>query len=263
MNSLRNKLVSIAALVLFLLLVSFAVAATPEPPAVPRDYVVDLAGVMDDNVKIQLNALLHELEQKTTDQVLVLTVQSLDGEEIRSFGLKTAEKWKLGQKGKDNGALLIVAVQDRKYTIEVGYGLESVLPDSLVGTIGREYLVPYFRKGDYSAGIYAATLAVINTIAEHEGVSIAAGQQPSGPRESVSRLPLSFAQKVLFVVFFLAALILFITHPRQCFLILLFSQMGGGRRGWSGGGGGFGGGGGGFGGGGGGGFGGGGASGGW
>jgi uncharacterized protein len=171
MNSLHNKLFSIVAFILFLLLpVSFAVASTPEPPAIPRDYVVDLAGVMDDNVKVQLNALLHELEQKTTDQVLVLTVQSLDGEEIRSFGLKTAEKWKLGQKGKDNGALLIVAVQDRKYTIEVGYGLEGILPDSLVGTIGREYLVPYFRKGDYSSGISAATLAVIQTIAAQEGV---------------------------------------------------------------------------------------------
>ncbi len=262
MNFLRNRLI-IFALVLLPAFASLVAASTPEPPAVPRDYVVDLAGVMNDSTKSQLNALLLELEQKTTAQVLVLTVQSLDGEDIRGFGLRTAEKWKLGQKGKDNGALLIVAVNDKKYTIEVGYGLEGTLPDSLVGTIGREYLVPYFRKGDYSAGIYAATLAVINTIAEHEGVSIAAGQQPSGPREFVSQLPLSFAQKVLFGFFILAALILFITHPRQCFLILLFSQMGGGRGGWSGGGGGFGSGGGGFGGGGGGGFGGGGASGGW
>jgi uncharacterized protein len=263
MNSLHNKLVSTVAFFSCLLLTSFAAASTPEPPAVPRDYVVDLAGVMNDNAKAQLNALLHELEQKTTAQVLVLTVQSLDGEEIRSFGLKTAEKWKLGQKGKDNGALLIVAVQDRKYTIEVGYGLEGVLPDSLVGTIGREYLVPYFRKGDYSSGISAATLAVIQTIAAQEGVQIS-GMPDLGQYRTVSanRSPGTF-QMVVFGIFGLVVLILFITHPRAFLLFLLASQMGGGRGGWSGGGGGFGGGGGGFGGGGGGGFGGGGASGGW
>jgi len=262
MNSLHNKLVSIIAVVLFLLLVSFAVASTPEPPAVPRDYVVDLAGVMDNSVKSQLNALLLELEQKTTAQVIILTVRSLDGQGIEEFALNTLTKWKLGQKGKDNGVLIAVAVQDRKYRLEIGYGLEGVLPDSLVGTIGRTYMVPNFRKGDYSSGIYAATLAVINTIAEHEGVSLAAGRQPSAPREFVSQLPLSLAQKVVFGFFIVAALILFITHPRQCLLVLLFLQMGGGRGGWSGGGGGFGGGGS-FGGGGGGSGGGGGASGGW
>ncbi len=262
MNSLHNKLVSIVAFVLFLLLPSFAVASTPEPPAVPRDYVVDLAGVMNDNMKSQLNTLLLELEQKTTAQVLVLTVRSLDGEEIRSFGLRIAEKWKLGQKGKDNGALLIVAVQDRKYTIEAGYGLEGVLPDSLVGTIGREYLVPYFKKGDYGSGIYAATLAVIQTIASNEGVQISGMPELRRSRTVYAGRPLGMLQMVMFGVLGLAALVLFITHPRQCLLLMLASQMGGGRGGWSGGGG-FGSGGGGFGGGGGGGFGGGGASGGW
>jgi uncharacterized protein len=249
-------------ILLFLLVTVFAfraVASTPEPPAVPRDYVVDLAGVMSPDASARLNALLLELEQKTTAQVLVLTVQSLDGEEIRSFGIRVAEKWKLGQKGKDNGGLIVVAVKDRNYTIEVGYGLESVLPDSLVGTIGREYFVPYFRKGDYSGGIYAGTLAVVRTIAEYEGVSIAEERGPSRQPEFVSLKPFSLMQKIMIGIFILAALILFITHPRQCFLILLLSQMGGGRGGWSGGGSS----GGGFGGGGGGGFGGGGASGGW
>jgi len=263
MNFRRNALVA-SVLLLLLIFAHLAVASTPEPPAMPRDYVVDLAGVMQPELRDRLNGYLLELEQKTTAQVLVLTVESLDGEEIRSFGLRIAEKWKLGKKGRDNGALLVVAVKDRKYTIEVGYGLESILPDSMVGTIGREYLVPYFRKGDYSSGIYTASLAVIQTIADQEGVSVTTGRQPAGPREFVRQLPLTFAQKLLFGILILGALILFITHPKQCFLLLLFSQMGGGRGGWSGGSGGFGGGGGGsFGGGGGGGFGGGGASGGW
>jgi uncharacterized protein len=260
MTSMLKKSFCLAALCVIAISIP-AFASTPEPPAAPRDYVVDLAGIVRDDAEARLNSTLRELEQKTRAQVLILTVRSLDGQSIEEFALDTLTKWKLGQKGKDNGALIAVSVEDRKYRIEVGYGLESVLPDSMVGTIGRTYMVPYFKKGDYSAGLYASALAVASTIAEHEGVSLDAGRQPSGPREVISQLPLSFAQKVLFGILALGALILFITHPRQCFLILLVSQMGGGRGGWSGGGGGFGGGG--FGGGGGGSGGGGGASGGW
>ncbi len=244
------------------LLSSRAYTATPEPPANPREYVTDLAGVMDDTSKARLNALLQELDQKTTAQVLVLTVQSLDGQDIEGFSINMAERWKLGQKGKDNGALLVVAVQDRKYRFEIGYGLESVLPDSMVGTIGREYLVPYFRKGDYGTGIYSAMVAVAGAIASNADVELSGMPAISRPPAEQTGGPGMF-NLVLFGLFGVVALILFVTHPRQCFLILLMSQMGGGRGGWSGGGGGFGSGGGGFGGGGGGGFGGGGASGGW
>lgn len=267
MDSLFKKLIIITSIVVFGTFALSASASTPEPPAVPRDYVVDLAGVIRPDVQSRLNALLLELEQKTTAQVVVLTVQSLDNEDIESFSIDLAhKKWKLGQKGKDNGVLLVVAVKDRKYRLEVGYGLESVLPDSFVGTIGREYFVPHFRQGDYGGGIYAGTVAIIRTIAEHEGVSITGvtSEETARPRVTIVGRPLSMFQAVVFGIFALIALVLFITHPRQCFLILLFSQMGGGGRGgWSSGGGGFSGGGGSFGGGGGGGFGGGGASGGW
>jgi uncharacterized protein len=228
----------------------------------PRDYVVDLAGVIRSDVKSRLNASLQELEQKTTAQVLVLTVQSLDGQRIEDFALQTKEKWRLGQRRKDNGALIVVAVKDKKYRFEIGYGLENILPDSLVGTIGREYLVPYFRQGDYNTGIYAGTVAVIRTIATHEGVRITDGTQPTGTRESSADKPLGAFSTLVIGIFILIAIILCITHPSQCFLLLLASSMGRGRGGWSGGGGGFGGGGS-FGGGGGGSSGGGGASGGW
>lgn len=261
MISLRNRLL-ILILVLVPLSASFSAASKPEPPAVPRDYVVDLAGVVADNVRVRMNALLQELERKTGAQVLVLTVQSLDGQSIEEFAFATKERWRLGQKGKDNGVLLAVAVKDKKYRFEVGYGLESVLPDSLVGTIGREYLVPYFRKGDYSTGIFAATQAVIGTIAGHEGVEITGLSRIQPPRTATGR-PLGTLNSVIFGIFIVVGLILFITHPRQCLLMLLAANMTGRGGGWSGGGGGFGGGGGSFGGGGGGSGGGGGASGGW
>jgi uncharacterized protein len=261
MKSLFKRLLA-STLLILIITVSLAVASTPEPPATPRDYVIDLAGVVQGDARDRLNAVLKELEQKTSAQVLVLTVQSLDGQSVEEFAFNTKEKWKLGQKGKDNGALIVVAVKDRKYRLEIGYGLESVLPDSLVGSIGREYLVPYFRKGDYSTGIYAAALVVADTIASHEGVKVTGTRDIGRPRTVNVSGPKSAFKAVVAGIFILIALVLFITHPQQCFLLLLASSIGGGRGGWSGGGsGGFGGGS--FGGGGGGSGGGGGASGGW
>jgi uncharacterized protein len=252
-------------ILVFLIIATFAVAAhasTPQPPDVPRDYVVDLAGIMRSDQMSDLNTYLRTLEQKTTAQVLVLTVQTLDGQSVEEFALNTKEKWKLGQKGKDNGILIVVALKDRKYRIEVGYGLEGVLPDSLVGSIGREYFVPYFRQNDYSTGIYAGTIAVIRTIATHENVRITNGTEGARTRGAYAGKQLNTFQMIVLGIAGVIVLILFITHPGQCFLIVMASQMGGGRGGWSGGGGGFGGGGS-FGGGGGGSGGGGGASGGW
>ncbi len=243
------------------LCVSLAAASTPQPPAIPHDYVVDLASVIPEELQSRLNAYLKELEQKTGAQVLVLTVQSLDGQSIEEFAFNIKEQWKLGQKGKDNGVLIAVAVKDRKYRFEIGYGLESVLPDSMVGSIGREYLVPYFRNGDFGTGIYAAALVVANTIADHEGVQITGMPGFRQQRAVDAAKPLGPLQIVIFGIFALGAIVLFITHPGQCLILILASSMGGGRGGWSGGAGGFGGGS--FGGGGGGSGGGGGASGGW
>lgn len=102
-------------LVLFAVIISAVIvfnasASTPRPPEVPRDYVIDLADIFTKDTLYQLNASLRDLERKTTVQVLVLTVQSLDGQSIEEFSFNTKEKWKLGQKGKDNGVLIVVAL---------------------------------------------------------------------------------------------------------------------------------------------------------
>lgn len=163
------KQIALSVILFFSVVVFYADASTPEPPAVPRDYVVDLANIIRSDTSAQLNASLHNFEQKTTAQMLVLTVQSLDGQSIEEFAFNTKEKWKLGQKGKDNGILLVVALKERKYRFEVGYGLESVLPDSLIGEISRENLVPYFRKGEYSTGIYNAMQTIIGIVSINDG----------------------------------------------------------------------------------------------
>jgi uncharacterized protein len=157
-------------------------AVTPPIPAHPSQYVVDLAGVMDAGARARLNGMLRDLEAKTTAQVVVLTLHSLEGEPIESFSHQTAVKWGIGKKGKDNGVLLTVAVKDRKYRIEVGYGLESVLPDSLVGSIGRRYLVPHFKKGDFAGGINAAVAEISKKITGGPGDEVA----PKSPGETAA-----------------------------------------------------------------------------
>ncbi len=248
-------------ILLFLILVSFAppISAAVRVPAQPPNYVVDLAGIIDSNAEASLNSYLKELELKTSAQVIVLTITSLDGESIENFSINLAhDQWKLGQEGKDNGLLLLVATEDRKYRFEVGYGLEALLPDSLVGSIGRQYLVPYFKKGDFSTGILTSTLAVINIIATDAGVTLGDLPRMEVRRDysNVGAKKLSPMGKLFSLLFIVAMIYFFIKHPRLAFFLLMMTMMGGGRRGgWSGGGG--------FGGGGGGGFGGGGASGGW
>ncbi len=234
-------------------------------PDRPLNHVVDLAGIINPNVESNLNQYLLELEQKTTAQMVILTVKSLEGESLEDFSLSVAhDRWKLGQKGKDNGLLLLVSLDDRKYRFEVGYGLEGPLPDSLVGSIGRQFMVPYFKKGDYSTGIFTASLAAISEIAAEAGAEITGMPQlrsrDVSSRGMQKRKP-TLMGKIFSILFFIGLIYLFIKHPRLLLLLFMMNMMGGGRRGgWSSGGG-FGGGS--FGGGGGGGFGGGGASGGW
>jgi uncharacterized protein len=240
-------------------------------PAKPLNYVVDLAGIISPDADAALNRYLLELEQKTTVQMVILTIKSLEGNPIEDVSIRIAhDKWKLGQKGKDNGILLLVSLQDRRFRFEIGYGLEGILPDGYVSNVEREYLVPYFRQGDYSKGITMATQAIIAKIASNEGVTITGLPMMSGhpaypSSEGGGRKP-SIFEGIFGILFFIVLLYMFIRHPRLFLLLLFANMLGGGRRGGWGGGGGFGGGGfggGSFGGGGGGGFGGGGASGSW
>jgi len=248
-----------------LLYVVLASALQPEadaaeniPPATA--YVMDEAGVIDQVVRQRLTLVLTELEQKTGVQMLILTVPSTAGVAIEEYAIARAQAWGLGQKGKDNGLLMVVAVNDRRYRFEVGYGLEDKIPDSLAGSIGRQYLVPKFRKGDYSGGIYDAGIVLIGTIAKAYGVQLTG--MPARQTRGFS----SKEHQLGAILFAMIVLLSFISSLHRGRLRRGSRWSGGYYGGWGGGLGGFGGGyGGGFGGfgGGGGSFGGGGASGGW
>ena len=157
------------------LVIGSATHALEVPPLTGR--VVDLAHVLPSSTATQLSERLQAHEDKTTNQLAVLIVPSLEGEPLFDFSHGVASSWKLGQKGTDNGALLLVAIKDRKVRIEVGYGLEGTLTDARSAQIIRHEIVPRFRAGDYAGGITAGVDAILKTI---EG-TYTAPERPVGP----------------------------------------------------------------------------------
>jgi len=145
---LNKKIISFFAAALIFAGFAFG---TEIPPL--QGHVNDYAHIINKNDEAELEQYLKDLEDTTGIQMAVLTVNHLNGEDIASYSMKVCEKWQLGQKGKDNGALLLVALSERDIRIEVGYGLEDKLTDAKCGLIIRNVMIPYLKNGDYSKGI--------------------------------------------------------------------------------------------------------------
>ncbi len=122
-------------------------------------FVMDNANILEPSEESQLESILSNLKDKGAAQYAVATIQSLEGRDIQGTAFEMANGV-LGEEGKNNGLLLLVAVDDREYRFEVGRGLEPILPDIVVGRIGRDYLVPHFREENYGAGIIEASKAI-------------------------------------------------------------------------------------------------------
>ena len=148
----------LGALVLFLLAPALS-NALDVPPL--RGRVNDYAKLLSQERALALEAQLEKFEQETGHQIAVLTIPSLEGDSLEDFSIRVAETWKIGKKGFDNGAILLVARDDRKLRIEVGYGLEGVLPDAIASRIIREVITPRFRSGDYAGGIEAGVDSIL------------------------------------------------------------------------------------------------------
>lgn len=134
----------------------------PVPPLERR--VTDLTGTLAPAGQQQLEERLARFEQDKGAQVAVLLVPTTAPETIEEYGIRVAEQWKLGRKGVDDGVLLLVAVEDRALRIEVGYGLEGVLPDAIAKRIVADVITPYFRQGDYAGGLQAGVERIISVI---------------------------------------------------------------------------------------------------
>jgi len=126
--------------------------------------IVDDAEILSAATVQKLSAQLKAHEERTTNQVAVLTVKSLEGESVEDFAVRVFEQWKLGQKGKDNGVLVVVAPKDRRMRIEVGYGLEGTLTDATAARIIRDRMTPRFKNNDYDGGIAQGVSAIVSTL---------------------------------------------------------------------------------------------------
>jgi uncharacterized protein len=124
-------------------------------------YVVDSAEILRSDTRRRLAEMLRAHEQKTTNQVALLTVPTIHGESVEDYAVRVFEQWKLGRKGKDNGVLVVVVPQDRRMRIEVGYGLEGTLPDAVASRIIRDVMTPRFRQGDYDGGLAQGVGAIL------------------------------------------------------------------------------------------------------
>lgn len=211
MNTL-NARIRRKVMLLLLLLVSVTAWGDyklPEKQSPPR-LVNDYANVLSDAQERELEAKLVEFDNKTSTQISIVTIATLDGYDVSDYGLALFNKWGIGQANKKNGVLLLAAIQDRKVTIRVGKGLEGVLTDAKSGTIIRSEIVPAFRDQRYYDGLSSASDAII---AVTKGEYTADEHQPRGKKKGGSAL--------LVIIVFV--------------LILVFMGRGGGRGGGGGG----------------------------
>ncbi|MFZ9504549.1 MAG: TPM domain-containing protein, partial [Cyclobacteriaceae bacterium] len=127
-------------------------------------WVHDEAGALSAETIGRLESTLKAERDSTSNQIAILILKSLEGDEISSYANRVFKEWKLGQEDKDNGVLFVMAIDDRKVRIEVGYGLEGSLTDLTSSRIIRNEVAPYFRRGDYENGVVAGTLAIMDAI---------------------------------------------------------------------------------------------------
>ena len=248
---------------LLALIVALPVLAAPTfPPLTGR--IVDEANLLAADDRRTLEAELQALEEKSSDQLVIFTARSLQGYEIEDFGYQLGRTWQIGQRGKDNGVVLIVAPNERKVRIEVGRGLEPQLTDAMSRLIIENAILPAFRRGDFAAGIKAG-VRDIRDVLLGDPEAVKARARASSKRENVPGI----SPALIMLIFFIAMALLMIqaqarqtAHPtrfdrrnrRYGSPVVIPGSWGGGSGSWGGsgggGGGGFSGGGGSFGGGG-------------
>jgi uncharacterized protein len=135
-------------------------------------YVNDYVNILSEDTKYRLTALLEEVEAKTTSQVAIVTIDTTIPLDIESYAVKLFKKWGIGRKGKDNGILLLIAIKDRSIRIEVGYGLEGIIPDAVAKLIIEESITPSFKDGDFNTGILKGTIEISNLIAKGYNIQL-------------------------------------------------------------------------------------------
>jgi len=190
-------------------LVALARAAEPPVP-VPQGYVTDLAHVLGPDVRGRIERLAQELRDKTGAEIAVVTVETTAPLDDFTYAMRIADAWKPGRKGEDTGVVFLVATRDRKLRILVGYGLEGILPDGLVGEIEDREVVPAFRAGRVEDGVWRGVGALATRIAGARGVALTGTPLP---RPVPSPVPVP-GWVLLLVILVFAALVLYQASSR-------------------------------------------------
>ncbi|MDO8643955.1 MAG: TPM domain-containing protein [bacterium] len=225
-----------------LVFLSFAAHATEKLPA-PQGFINDFARVIDPVAENRLSLLATQLEQASGIEMVIVTLPTLDRGEVGDTAVRLFQEWGIGKKGKDNGLLLLAAIQEHEARIEVGYGLEGTINDAYAGRILREILFPAFRQEKYGEGFLIASQVLMTRLQDELKFSLE-GVPPVRFQEERRRMnPL---QRVFSILFLIGMIYFAIRHPRL-FLFMLLTGFGrgggfGGGRGMGGGFGGFGGG---------------------
>jgi uncharacterized protein len=167
-------------------------------PERPDGRVTDRTGTLTRDQITALERKLAAFERETTNQIAALLIPSLEGDSLEDYSIRLAEKWKIGQQGRNNGVILLIVKKDRKLRIEVGYGLEGALPDALAGTIIRNEISPRFREGQFYQGIDAGVNAII---------AATKGEYKAGPQKKRNQMEawIPFLIMGAFVFFFVLA----------------------------------------------------------
>lgn len=174
--------------VLFALIVVAAPLATSaEELPLPGGPVNDYAGVISEEYRAKITALALEIERKTGAEIAVVTRSAIAPYDEKQYARMLFDAWKIGKKGRDNGVLVLLAVSERAWRIETGYGVEGILPDGRCGEIGRNVMVPSFTQGDYGRGLYYGVAALGEAIARDAQVVI--DGSPVLPRSASTKAP--------------------------------------------------------------------------
>ena len=225
--SSKSRVISLGALALLLILVP-AAQAEPISQLKPTGYVNDFAHVLDQNTIAQIDEICRQVDEKAHAQIAVVTIHSLDGEDIESYAVDLFHQWGVGNKSTDRGVLILYAINDHRARIEVGYGLEPILPDGKVGAFQRE-AIPLMRAGNYSQALLLVTSRVASVIAQDAGVQLTTPQIAPPPPQPVEQ-PSGGMSAGGVVLLIIVILVILFTPLRGILFWMLFSGGGGGRR---------------------------------
>ena len=207
---MRIQRIAALALLSLLLVISTAWAAIPQRPT--RDlYVQDYAGLLSQETKSRILTIGAELDRKTTAQITVVTVKSLEGQSIEDYANALFRQWGIGSKDKNNGILLLISQNPRKLRIEVGYGLEGAIPDGYAGRIRDKDLTPNLKKNDYDTGVLTAYQELASKTAAEYGTSlngVVTHPDTKGITDDQSFLNERFIPDLILLVLILAILLL-------------------------------------------------------